>query len=141
MVSHNQIADYRHFNCVLSNTRVRLRDGSSYDIACDILHVPIRVVLDTDVLVAAIRSDSGASRALLIDALEGQCQMLASIRLMIEYEAILTRPEHLDVSGLSNADVQVLLDAGRLSRNRSGFRICGVRPCPTRRTIWFSKQR
>ena len=69
------------------------------------------MVLDTDVLVAALRSDRGASRALLVRALEGHCLPLVSVPLMIEYEAVLTRPEHLLASRLSHADVQTLLDA------------------------------
>lgn len=70
----------------------------------------IRVVFDTDVLVAAMRSDRGSSRALLVHALQGRCRLLVSVPLMIEYEAVLTRPEHLDASGLSYPDVQALLD-------------------------------
>jgi predicted nucleic acid-binding protein len=30
---------------------------------------------------------------------------------MIEYQAVMTRPEHLDASGLSAGDVDILLDA------------------------------
>lgn len=73
--------------------------------------VPVRAVLDTNVLVAAIRSDRGASRVLLVGALEKGYTLLASVPLMIEYEAVLTRAEHLEASGLSNSDVQALLDA------------------------------
>ena len=62
-------------------------------------------------MVAAIRSDAGASRRLLVAALERQLTMLASVPLMIEYEAVMTRIEHLEVSGLSVEDVNVLLDA------------------------------
>ena len=68
-------------------------------------------MLDTDVLVAALRSDRGASRLLLVSTLEGHCLSLVSVPLMIEYEAVLTRPEHLAASRLSHADVQELLDA------------------------------
>jgi putative PIN family toxin of toxin-antitoxin system len=67
-------------------------------------------VLDTSVLVAAVRSDRGASRALLVDALERRYAVLASVPLMIEYEAVLTRPEHLDASGLSADDIEAILD-------------------------------
>jgi putative PIN family toxin of toxin-antitoxin system len=70
-----------------------------------------RVVLDTSVLVAAVRSDQGASRQLLIDALEGRYALLVSVPLMIEYEAVLTRPEHMSAAGVSRADVGVILDA------------------------------
>ena len=70
-----------------------------------------RVVLDTNVLVAAMRSDLGASRALLMDALEQRYELLASVPLMIEYEAVLARPEHLGASNLSAEDVGAILDA------------------------------
>ena len=62
-------------------------------------------------MVAAIRSDSGASRRLLEAALGRQFVMLASTSLMFEYEAVMTRAEHLAASGLSEADVGRLLDA------------------------------
>jgi predicted nucleic acid-binding protein len=68
-------------------------------------------VLDTDVLIAAVRSDRGASRALLINALERRYPALASVPLMLQYELVLTRPEHLTAAGISAADVEVLLNA------------------------------
>ena len=71
----------------------------------------MRLVLDTAVMVAAIRSDSGASRRLLMAALERRLTLLASVPLMIEYQAVMTRPEHLAASRLSIEDVNVLLDA------------------------------
>lgn len=71
----------------------------------------LRVVLDTNVLVAAIRSDRGASRILLVDALASNFVLVASVPLMIEYESVLTRPEHLERSGLTADDVQSILDA------------------------------
>ncbi len=37
--------------------------------------------------------------------------MLVSVPLMLECEAVLTRPEHLDASGLCGEDSGVLLDA------------------------------
>jgi len=70
-----------------------------------------RVVLDTDVLVAAVRSDRGASRALLISALERRYPLLASVPLMLQYESVLTRPEHLTAAGISAGDVEVLFNA------------------------------
>jgi putative PIN family toxin of toxin-antitoxin system len=71
----------------------------------------MKLVLDTDVLVAAIRSDTGASRHLLAAALEGQIDMLVSTSLLIEYEAVMTRSQHLAASSLTAADVGALLDA------------------------------
>ncbi len=71
----------------------------------------MRLVLDTDVLVAALRSDRGASRQLLIRALDRDIEVLASVPLMLEYEAVLTRPEHLAASGLTAEQVNQVLDA------------------------------
>jgi len=50
---------------------------------------------------------------LLRQALEGRrgLTLLVSVPLLIEYEAVMTRAEHLKAAGLSVADVGVLLDA------------------------------
>jgi predicted nucleic acid-binding protein len=64
-----------------------------------------------DVMVAAIRSDTGASRHLLVAGLRRRLTMLVSVPLVFEYEAVMTRPEHLAAARLSTADVTVLLDA------------------------------
>jgi len=71
----------------------------------------LRVVLDTDVVVAALRSDRGASRQLFLCALDGGIEVLVSVPLMIEYEAVLTRQEHLSASGLTAPEVNAILDA------------------------------
>src|SRR4051812_24852402 len=70
-----------------------------------------RYVFDTNVLVAALRSDKGASRKLLLYALDGGIVVLESVPLMIEYEAVLTRNEHLVASGLSSAETNAVIDA------------------------------
>jgi putative PIN family toxin of toxin-antitoxin system len=67
-------------------------------------------VVDTDVMVAALRSDRGASRQLLLAALNRQFEMLLSVPLILEYEAVLNRPEHLAACRLSTADVGSILD-------------------------------
>jgi predicted nucleic acid-binding protein len=48
---------------------------------------------------------------LLIAALNGAFELLASVPLIIEYEAVLTRPEHLAASGLNRREVSDMLDA------------------------------
>jgi predicted nucleic acid-binding protein len=73
--------------------------------------VPFRVVLATSVLVAAFRSDRGASRVLLVSALRRRYQLLVSVPLMIEHESVLTRPEHLEAAGASRDDAEAILDA------------------------------
>jgi putative PIN family toxin of toxin-antitoxin system len=67
-------------------------------------------VLDSDVMVAAFRSDRGASRLLLEMALDRRFEMLLSVPLMLEYEAVLTRPENLNASKASQRDVVTVLD-------------------------------
>jgi predicted nucleic acid-binding protein len=73
----------------------------------------MRLVFDTDAMVAAIRSDTGASRRLLQSVLERRrgLTLRVSVPLLIEYEAVMTRPEHLKAARLSAADVGTLLDA------------------------------
>ena len=71
----------------------------------------VRLVLDTAAMVAAIRSDAGASRRLLVAALEQRFTLLVSVALMVEYEAVMTRAQHLVASKLSAEDVGMLLDA------------------------------
>lgn len=61
-------------------------------------------------MVAAFRSARGASRRLLLMALKGGLELLASVPLMIEYEAVLNRPEHLEVIGLDRGEVNDILD-------------------------------
>lgn len=70
----------------------------------------VAYVLDTNVLVAAFRSDQGASRQLLLGALQRDFELLLSVPLILEYEAVLTRPEHLAVSRLSREEVATVLD-------------------------------
>lgn len=71
----------------------------------------LRVVLDTNILVAASRSRLGASFALLQALRNRQFTALASVPLMLEYEAVLKRPEHLVAGGRSIAMTDAFLDA------------------------------
>jgi putative PIN family toxin of toxin-antitoxin system len=70
-----------------------------------------RVVLDTNVLVAAGRSRQGAAFALLKALREGRFRIIASVPLFLEYEAVLKRPEQLMVGRRSEAMVDAFLDA------------------------------
>jgi putative PIN family toxin of toxin-antitoxin system len=70
----------------------------------------IRAVLDTNILVKARRSRRGASNALLRAADEGAYRMLASVPLFLEYEAVLTRREHLIESGTDKYQALGFLD-------------------------------
>ena len=59
---------------------------------------------------AAIRSRSGASWQLVDRALAGHFTLLLSVALVLEYEAVLTRSDHLGAS-LTVGDIHELIDA------------------------------
>jgi predicted nucleic acid-binding protein len=46
----------------------------------------------------------------LLGALDGGFQLLLSVPLILEYEAVLSRPEHLAACGLSAAEIGRVLD-------------------------------
>ena len=71
----------------------------------------IRVVLDTNVLVAATRSRAGASFAVLQALRQRRFVALASVPLMLEYEAVLKRPEQLQAGGRTLVMADAFLDA------------------------------
>jgi putative PIN family toxin of toxin-antitoxin system len=50
-------------------------------------------VIDTNVLIAALRSSSGASHQILIAADRGDFQMALSVPLLAEYDDVSSRPE------------------------------------------------
>lgn len=66
--------------------------------------------MDTDVVIAGLRSPTGASAELLRMARRGQLTLLVSVPLFVEYEAKCTEAEHLTVAGLSREDAGVFLD-------------------------------
>ena len=67
-------------------------------------------MVDTDVMVAAFRSRRGASRQILLCALARRFELLLSVPLLLEYEAVLNRPEHLAARGLTSLEVGRVLD-------------------------------
>ena len=71
----------------------------------------MRLVIDTDVLVAAFLSSAGASRQLVLDALDQKFVLLLSTSLLVQNESVLRRPEHLARAGASDAEVTQILDA------------------------------
>lgn len=68
----------------------------------------LRAVLDTNVLVAAIRSRRGAAFTLLSLVGKGLFDVVLSVPLALEYEDALLR--HAAEAGLTNADVEALVD-------------------------------
>lgn len=69
------------------------------------------MVLDTDVIVAAIRSTSGASAEIVRRALRGLLTVEASVAVVLEYEAVATRAEHLSAGDLTEAEALKVIDA------------------------------
>lgn len=68
----------------------------------------VRVVIDTNVLVAAVRSRRGASFEILSRVGTGAFELAVSVPLVLEYEDALLR--HAGASPLTEADVCDLLD-------------------------------
>lgn len=68
-------------------------------------------VLDTDVIVAAMRSPGGASAEILRKARQGRVTLVVSVPLAMEYEAICSEAEHRLAAGLSEREVEIFLDA------------------------------
>jgi predicted nucleic acid-binding protein len=68
----------------------------------------MRTVLDTSVLVAAVRSARGASRELLRIVLDGEFRPLVLVPLVLEYEAVLSRPEHFAGAVDAQANVEIV---------------------------------
>jgi putative PIN family toxin of toxin-antitoxin system len=67
-----------------------------------------RVILDTNVILAAMRSQSGASHRLLMTIGHAQWQSVVTPALMYEYEDVVRRPGN--VPGLSAQDITDILD-------------------------------
>mgnify|MGYP003473967099 FL=1 len=70
-----------------------------------------RVVLDTDIIVTALRSATGGSNAVLREAAYGRITPLVTPALFLEYEAVLKRPEQRLVHGLGLRDIDRFLSA------------------------------
>ena len=68
----------------------------------------MREVLDTSVHVAAIRSLTGASGLRVEAVVAGDLNPLVSVPLVLEYESVLTRPEHLAGSASAQTNVDIV---------------------------------
>ncbi|MGE0717287.1 MAG: putative toxin-antitoxin system toxin component, PIN family [Alphaproteobacteria bacterium] len=69
-----------------------------------------RFVLDTDVIVAAMRSPKGASAAIVLAAMRREATLLLSVPLAIEYESKCTDKAHRAAAGLSRTEAQIFVD-------------------------------
>ena len=82
----------------------------SEDIKKHNIDIIYRFFFDTDVIVAAMRSPSGASAALLGAVLDRRLTMLASVPLFFEYEAKCTDPVHWTAAGMSREQADIFIN-------------------------------
>jgi len=68
-----------------------------------------RIVLDTSVVVAGLRSSLGAANAVLRLVAQRRLVLLATPPLFLEYEDVLKRPEHRLAHGLAPEQIDDLL--------------------------------
>lgn len=71
----------------------------------------MKILIDTSTIIAAVRSPPGASAEIVRRVLLDQLNMVCSVPLFLEYEAVLLRPEHMQVAGAAVRDITNLLDA------------------------------
>lgn len=74
------------------------------------MNLPPKVIIDTNILVAATRNAQGPSFALVQEIRAARVRIGCSPALFLEYEAVLTQPEQLAASGLALADVDAILN-------------------------------
>jgi putative PIN family toxin of toxin-antitoxin system len=67
-------------------------------------------VLDTDVVIAAMRSPTGASAAILRSVRSGEVTLLLSVALALEYEAVCQRADRV-AAGLTERQVDTFVSA------------------------------
>ena len=68
----------------------------------------INVVIDTNVLIAALKSRRGAAHKLLLNLPKGRYRPCVSVPLFVEYESVAKRAGL--VSGLENTEIDAILD-------------------------------
>src|ERR1035438_1248504 len=71
----------------------------------------MRLTVDTDVVLAAMQSPTGAAAALLGLLLVGKASWLLSVAMALEYEVICMLAEHRLAANASEREVRNLLDA------------------------------
>lgn len=105
------MASLRPFKPVVGIDKQPLREDTHIigDMKID-MKMPPRLVIDTNVLVAATRNRFGPSFALVQQVRHGQVTMCCSPALFLEYEDVLKRVDQLASSGLTVKDVDAILN-------------------------------
>jgi predicted nucleic acid-binding protein len=81
----------------------------------------VRIVLDTSVLITALRSSTGAAAENLRLVLLKKLTILMDYKLSCEYRDVAFRAEHLSVSGKTQEETTLLLDMLEALAERSIF--------------------
>lgn len=68
------------------------------------------MILDTDVIIAALRSTKGASAEIVRRVLRGEICIELTVAMALEYEAVATREEHLIAGELTSIEALNLID-------------------------------
>ncbi len=68
------------------------------------------IVLDTNILVAALWSRTGASFRIFESVIKGETNVAVSVALALEYEDVLKRAVFREASWASDGDLELLLD-------------------------------
>jgi putative PIN family toxin of toxin-antitoxin system len=71
----------------------------------------LRVVLDTSIVIAAIRSSAGAAAEIVRLAFLRRMTVLMDYKLACEYREVAVRPEHLRASEKTQREIELVLDA------------------------------
>ena len=69
------------------------------------------MILDTDVIIAAIRSTKGASAEIIRRVLRGEIRIELTVAMALEYEAVATRREHLVAGELTATEALNVIDS------------------------------
>lgn len=69
------------------------------------------MILDTDVIIAALRSTKGASAEIIRRVLSGEIRIELTVAMALEYEAVAMRAEHLIAGELTAKEALNLIDS------------------------------
>jgi putative PIN family toxin of toxin-antitoxin system len=69
------------------------------------------VVIDTSVLITALRSHAGAAAEVIRKVLRGDLETLMDFKMACEYRDVALRAKHLHASGKSRSETEAVLDA------------------------------
>jgi putative PIN family toxin of toxin-antitoxin system len=71
----------------------------------------VRAVIDTSVVITALRSSKGAAAEVVKLALRGELVILMDYKMACEYRDVALRAEQLHASGKSRSETEAILDA------------------------------